>query len=46
MNIGYACLTVGVFGTKQRTCIVKNATPDLLRSLISSNLEVLSKILD
>lgn len=46
MNIGYACLTVGVYGTKQRTCMMKNATPDVLISLIQSNLESLDKILD
>lgn len=46
MNIGYACLTVGVSGTKQRTCTMKNATPDVLLSLIQSNLESLDKILD
>ena len=46
MNIGYACLTVGVFGVKQRTCIIKNATPDILMSLIQSNLAALDKIID
>jgi UV DNA damage endonuclease len=46
MNIGYACLTVGVSGTKQQTCTMKNATPDVLLSLIQSNLESLDKILD
>ncbi len=46
MNIGYACLTVGVPGTKQRTCAIKNATPDFLRNIIQSNLESLNKILD
>lgn len=40
------CLTVGVSGTKQRTCTMKNATPDVLLSLIQSNLESLDKILD
>ncbi len=46
MSIGYACLTVDVPGTKQRTCMLKNATPDVLRKLIQSNLEALNKILD
>ena len=46
MNIGYACLTVGVSGIRQRTCTMKNATPDVLLSLIQSNLEALDKILD
>ncbi len=46
MNIGYACLTVGVFATKQRTCTLKNATSDVLIGLIKSNLESLNNILD
>ena len=46
MNIGYACLTVGVPGIKQRTCRIKNATPDVLLSLIQSNIEALDKILN
>ena len=46
MNIGYACKTVGVSGVNQRTCTMKNATPDVLLSLIQSNLEALDKILD
>lgn len=46
MRIGYACLTVGVEGTKLRTCSLKNATPALLTELIYSNLLVLDKVLD
>ncbi|MFA5528234.1 MAG: UV DNA damage repair endonuclease UvsE [Peptostreptococcales bacterium] len=46
MNIGYACLTVGVSGTKLRNCTIKNATPDVLSTLIQSNLEALDNILD
>lgn len=46
MNIGYACLTVGVPGIKQRTCTMKNAEPNVLLSLIQSNLEALDKIID
>lgn len=46
MNIGYACLTVGVPGTKLRGCTIKNATPHLLSALIQSNLKALSNILD
>lgn len=46
MNIGYACLTLGVSGTKQRTCTLKNATPDVLSTLIRLNLEALDNILD
>lgn len=46
INIGYACITIGVSGVKQRTCTLKNATNDLLLSLIQSNLESLDRILD
>lgn len=46
MNIGYACLTVGVQGTKLRSCTMKNASPDLLETLIQSNLDVLDNMLD
>lgn len=46
MNIGYACLTVGVPGVKQRTCTMKNANSDVLSSLIQSNMGALDKILD
>jgi len=46
MNIGYACLTYDVPGTKLRTCMMKNAAPDVLRSLIQSNLAALNNILD
>lgn len=45
-NIGYACLTVGVPGTRQRTCTAGNASPELLLRLIESNLDALHKIID
>lgn len=46
MSIGYACLAVGVPGTKLRSCVVKNATQEILAGLIQSNLGALDKILD
>ncbi|MDD4773201.1 MAG: UV DNA damage repair endonuclease UvsE [Eubacteriales bacterium] len=46
MGIGYACLTVGVPGTKIRNCLLKNANPEILTTLIQSNLEALDSILD
>lgn len=46
MNIGFACLTVGVQGTKLRSCTMKNASPDLLATLIQSNLAALNNMLD
>jgi UV DNA damage endonuclease len=46
MSIGYACLTVGVLGTKQRACVLKNVTPDTLTSIIGENLKALDALLD
>lgn len=46
MNIGYASLTVGISGIKQRTSTMKRASSDVLMSLIQSNLEWLDKTLD
>lgn len=46
MRIGYACLTIGVSGTRIRSCILKNASSENLTTLIQSNLESLDKILD
>ncbi len=46
MAIGYACLTVNVEHTKLSSCILKNATPDHLRSLIHQNLTALNHIIE
>ena len=46
MNIGYACLPVGISGAKQRSCIMKNVSSDVLMGLIQSNLDALHKTLD
>jgi len=46
MNIGYACLAVGVHGLKLRTCTIKNATDEVLINLIQSNLESLNNVLE
>lgn len=45
-NIGYACLTVGVPGTRQRTCTAATASPKVLLDLIESNLAALDKIIN
>ena len=45
MNIGYACLTVGVLDTKLKTCSLKNASNEHLISLIGSNLDSLNNML-
>lgn len=46
MSIGYACLTTGIAGMRQRTCILKNADPQTLEQLIGYNLDILDRILD
>ncbi len=46
MNIGYACLAVGVANTDQKSCIRKNADPETLTRLIAHNLDALGKIID
>ena len=46
MNIGYACLTVGVPNTDQKSCMLKNASKEKLLELISYNLNSLENIID
>ncbi|WP_077368202.1 UV DNA damage repair endonuclease UvsE [Anaerosalibacter sp. Marseille-P3206] len=46
MNIGYACLTVGVPDTDQKSCMLKNANKEKLLELISYNLNSLENIID
>lgn len=46
MNIGYACLTVGVPHTDQRSCTLKYANQEKLLELISHNLSSLENIID
>ncbi|MEI7884921.1 MAG: UV DNA damage repair endonuclease UvsE [Clostridia bacterium] len=46
MSIGYACLTVGVLNTDQKTCMQKNASPAKLTELIQHNLGSLENIID
>ncbi len=46
MNIGYACLTVGLPYTALKSCILKNASEARLLELISHNLNSLDKIID
>ena len=46
MNIGYACLTVGVPNTHQKSCTIKNASEDKLLELISHNLNSLENIIN
>lgn len=46
MNIGYACLTLGVRDTNFRACIKKNASRENLIEIIQFNLKSLESIID
>lgn len=46
MSIGYACQTVGVLNTGQKSCIMKNASETNLLSLIDHNLGSFENIVD
>lgn len=41
MRLGYACLAVGVPGTEQKSCMMKNATTERLMELFWTNLNAL-----
>lgn len=45
MAIGYACIGLGIFGAKLKTCTLKNANKENLIQLIGHNLDVLDKLL-
>ena len=46
MEIGYACLTLGVQNADFRTCLMKNADDAKLKELIAHNLNSLENIID
>lgn len=46
MSIGYACLTIGEDEVSYKTCRIKNATPDNLKTIIAHNLNSLEKAID
>lgn len=46
MSIGYACLTVGVQHTDQKSCMLKNASQEKLLELIDYNLNSLENIIN
>lgn len=46
MNIGYACLAVGVPGTNMKHCLMKDISEDRLCSLIGENLKALENLID
>ncbi len=45
-RIGYACKALGVPQTAQKSCIVKNATDELLIRITEHNLDVLENMID
>lgn len=46
INIGYACLLVGVPNTNLKTCNIKNITDLKLKELITNNLAVLNNMIE
>jgi len=46
MEIGYACLTIGVQDTKLKSCTAKKADEEVLKEIISNNLKSLSNIIE
>lgn len=46
LNIGYACITLGVHDINYKTCRQINATTDLLTQIIAHNLEALERAID
>jgi UV DNA damage endonuclease len=46
MNIGYACIALGVLNTGMKSCNMKNATDERLRLIIEQNLISLENIID
>jgi UV DNA damage endonuclease len=45
LNIGYACIAIGVPGTQLRTCRLSNATDETLSLLTANNLAALENML-
>lgn len=46
MSIGYACISIGVPGTGLSRCNLKNVTGENIRTITSSNLSALEKMID
>ena len=46
MNIGYACLALGVLHSDYHTCRIDNANSETLSDLIKYNLSSLDNIID
>ena len=46
MNIGYACLNIGIPDTQIKSCILANATDERIAELTRQNLEAVERMLD
>jgi UV DNA damage endonuclease len=46
MNIGYACLAVGVANTQIKSCILANVTESRIAEITEQNLEAVGRMLD
>jgi len=46
VHIGYACLTIGVSHTQQKSCTLKNTGEANLTAIIEHNLKALENIID
>jgi len=46
MNIGYACLALGVEDTSMKRCLIKKADEEILSGLIINNLESLKNLIN
>ncbi len=45
LNIGYACLALGVIGTAMKTCRLEGATPERIETLTAGNLNALETLI-
>ncbi len=45
INIGYACLALGIPNTAMKTCRLENATPERLETLTAGNLNALENLI-
>lgn len=46
INIGYACITLGLDDVKLQTCRLKNATEQRIKEIIGHNLDVLDRVIE
>lgn len=46
INIGYACITLGINDVKIATCKLRNASEERVKEIITHNLDVLEKVIE